>query len=76
MKQPHKLPALFLSYIAHMHAGLPVVKYPSKPTWKPEFTEAELEELRLLPKKQRERQVAILRAKYLAEAGGTLEVKL
>lgn len=66
MKQPPALPSLFLSFIAAKN-GLPVLKYPSKPTWRPQFTEGELEELRALPKKQREARVAELRAKYLAE---------
>lgn len=40
---------------------------PGKKEWKPKFTASELEEMRSLPKRQRELKVRELRAKYLKE---------
>ncbi len=37
---------------------------PTSNEWKPEFTDTELQEVRFLPKKQREQRVEELRAKY------------
>lgn len=40
----------------------------SKKQWKPEFTEEELTELRSLPKRERNKRVKELRAKYIKGA--------